>query len=33
MVTTPEELARQRNQVGTVLRSAQQEGKTLYGHD
>lgn len=31
LVATPEELARQRNQVGLVLRYAQQEGRILYG--
>ena len=31
LVATPEELARQRNQVGSVLRYAQQEGRVLYG--
>ena len=31
LVTTPEELERQRNQVGSVLRYAQQEGRILYG--
>jgi predicted nucleotidyltransferase len=31
LVTTPEELSRQRNQVGSILRYAQREGKTLYG--
>ena len=30
LVTTPEELARQRDWVGTVLRSAQREGEILY---
>jgi predicted nucleotidyltransferase len=30
LVATPEELARQRNQVGSVLRYAQQEGRVLY---
>ena len=30
LVTTPEELARQRNQVGTILRAAQREGEILY---
>ena len=30
LVTTPEELARQRNQVGTILRIAQREGEILY---
>ena len=30
LVTTPEELARQRDWVGTVLRVAQQEGEILY---
>ena len=29
-VTTPEELARQRNLVGTTLRAAQREGEILY---
>ena len=33
LVTTPEELARQRDRVGTVLRSAQREGKILYRRD
>lgn len=32
LVTTPEELANQCDWVGTVLRSAQQEGKMLYRH-
>lgn len=32
LVTTPEELERQRNQVRSVLRYAQQEGKILYGN-
>ena len=31
LVTTPEELSRQRNQVGSILRYAQREGKPLYG--
>lgn len=31
LVATPEELARQRDQVGSVLRYAQREGKVLYG--
>ena len=30
LVTTPEELARQRDQVGTILRAAQREGEILY---
>ena len=30
LVTTPEELARGRDLVGTTLRSAQREGKILY---
>ena len=30
LVTTPEELARQRDQVGTILRVAQREGEILY---
>ena len=30
LVTTPEELARQRDQVGTILRAAQREGDILY---
>ena len=30
LVTTPEELARQRDQVGTVLRAAKREGEILY---
>lgn len=30
LVTTPEELARQRDWVGTVLRSAQRDGEILY---
>ena len=30
LVTTLEELARQRNRIGTVLRSVQREGKILY---
>ena len=33
IVSTPEELARQRDLVGTVLRSAQREGKVLYERD
>ena len=33
LVTTPEELARQRDRVGTVLRSAQREGEILYRRD
>ena len=33
LVTTPEELARQRDWVGTVLRSAQREGEILYGRN
>lgn len=33
IVTTPDELACRGNMVGTVLRSAQQEGKLLYGRD
>ena len=33
LVTTPEELARQRDWVGTVLRVAQQEGEVLYERD
>ena len=33
LVTTPEELERQRDWVGTVLRSAQREGKILYERD
>ena len=30
LVTTPEELVRQRDQVGTILRAAQREGEILY---
>lgn len=30
LVTTPEELARHRNLVGTALRAAQREGEILY---
>ena len=30
LVTTPEELARQRDQVGTIPRAAQREGEILY---
>ena len=30
LVTTPEELARYRNQVGTVLRAVQRDGEILY---
>ncbi len=30
LVTTPEELARQRDQVGIILRAAQREGEILY---
>ena len=30
LVTIPEELARQRDQVGTILRAAQREGEILY---
>ena len=30
LVTTPQELARQRDWVGTVLRAAQREGEILY---
>ena len=30
LVTTSEELARQRDQVGTILRAAQREGEILY---
>ena len=30
LVTIPEELARQRDWIGTVLRSAQREGEILY---
>ena len=30
LVTTPEELARQRDQVGTILRAAHREGEILY---
>ena len=30
LVTTPEELTRQRDWVGTVLRAAQREGEILY---
>ena len=30
LVATPEELVRQRDQVGTVLRAAQREGEILY---
>ena len=30
LVTTPEELARQRDLVGTTLRAAQREGEILY---
>ena len=30
LVTTPEELAHQRDQVGTTLRAAQREGEILY---
>ena len=33
LVTTPEELARQRDQVGTVLRAVQREGEILYGRN
>ena len=33
LVTTPEELARQRDWVGTALRSAQREGEILYKND
>ena len=33
LVTTPEGLARQRDRVGTVLRSAQREGEILYERD
>ena len=33
IVTTPEELIRQRDQIGTVLRSAQREGEILYERD
>ena len=30
LVTMPEELARQRDWIGTILRAAQREGETLY---
>ena len=30
LVATPEELVRQRDQVGTILRAAQREGEILY---
>lgn len=33
IVTTPEELERQRDWIGSVLRSAQREGKILYERD
>ena len=33
LVTTPQELARQRDWVGTALRSAQREGEILYKND
>ena len=33
LVTTPEELARHRDLVGTALRAAQREGEILYEHD
>ena len=33
LVTTPEELTHQCDWVGTVLRSAQREGKILYRHN
>ena len=32
LVSTPEELARHRTRIGSVLRYAQQEGKTLWKH-
>ncbi len=33
VVTTPEELERNRTRIGSVLRYAQQEGKILYAND